>query len=205
MTPEDWQRCDDLRTMIRLLRGRVSGRKLRLFGCACARLFWDRLNREGSRRAVEVAERYADGLATPGELTAAGSAAAKVRTRWCRIADVARASAYADDFESALLTSVFAVRGEARDDLLAGLVRCVFGNPLRPSPAVRPEVLAYKGGAAHRLAEAIYAARRFEDLPVLADLLEEAGCADALLLAHFRGPGPHCLGCHALDAVLGKS
>jgi hypothetical protein len=47
--------------------------------------------------------------------------------------------------------------------------------------------------------------RRFEDLPVLADLLEEAGCTDAALLGHLRGPGPHILGCHALDAVLGKS
>jgi hypothetical protein len=47
--------------------------------------------------------------------------------------------------------------------------------------------------------------RRFEDLPVLADLLEEAGCTDAALLGHLRGPGPHVLGCHALDAVLGRT
>jgi hypothetical protein len=39
----------------------------------------------------------------------------------------------------------------------------------------------------------------------LADALEEAGCTDANLLGHLRGPGPHALGCHALDAVLGKS
>jgi hypothetical protein len=54
------------------------------------------------------------------------------------------------------------------------------------------------------LAEVIYDGRRFEDLPVLADLLEEAGLTDAALLGHLRGPGPHALGCHALDAVLGK-
>ena len=47
--------------------------------------------------------------------------------------------------------------------------------------------------------------RRFEDLPVLADLLEEAGCTDAALLGHLRGPGPHVLGCWALDAAVGKS
>jgi hypothetical protein len=41
-------------------------------------------------------------------------------------------------------------------------------------------------------------------LPVLADLLDEAGATDAALLAHLRGPGPHALGCHALDAVRGK-
>jgi hypothetical protein len=32
---------------------------------------------------------------------------------------------------------------------------------------------------------------------VLADALEEAGCADADLLRHLRGPGPHVRGCWA--------
>jgi hypothetical protein len=90
-------------------------------------------------------------------------------------------------------------RGNAR------LVLDVSGNPFRPPASLGAPILAYNGGAVKRLAEAIYAARRFEDLPVLADLLEEAGCTDAALLGHLRGPGPHVLGCHGLDAVLGKS
>jgi hypothetical protein len=65
-------------------------------------------------------------------------------------------------------------------------------------------VLTWNGGAARRLAEAIYEGRRFEDLPVLADLLEEAGVTDAALLGHLRGPGPHTRGCHVLDAPLGR-
>jgi hypothetical protein len=86
------------------------------------------------------------------------------------------------------------------------LIRDILGPlPSRPPAALDPAVLAYNGGAACRLAEAIYTARRFEDLPVLADRLEEAGCTDAALLGHLRGPGPHVLGCHGLDAVLGKS
>jgi hypothetical protein len=75
------------------------------------------------------------------------------------------------------------------------LLRDIFGPlPFRSPATVAPAVLAYHGGAARRLAESIYAARRFEDLPVLADLLEEAGCTDAALLGHLRGPGPHALG-----------
>jgi hypothetical protein len=36
------------------------------------------------------------------------------------------------------------------------------------------------------------------------DALEDAGVADAALLAHLRGPGPHVRGCFALDLLLGK-
>jgi hypothetical protein len=41
-------------------------------------------------------------------------------------------------------------------------------------------------------------------MPILADALEDAGCADAGILAHLRSLGPHVLGCWALDLVLGK-
>jgi hypothetical protein len=74
--------------------------------------------------------------------------------------------------------------------------------PLAPPT---PAVLGWHDGTARRLAESIYQSRRFEDLPVLADLLEEAGLTDTELLGHLRLPGPHCLGCWALDTVLGKS
>jgi hypothetical protein len=87
----------------------------------------------------------------------------------------------------------------------ASLVRELFGNPYRSSAVLDAAVLAYHGGTVLRLAKAIYADRRFGDLPVLADLLKEANCTDSNLLGHLRGPGPHALSCHALDAVLAKS
>jgi hypothetical protein len=40
-------------------------------------------------------------------------------------------------------------------------------------------------------------------LAVLADALEEAGCDNADLPVHLRGPGPHVRGCWALDLLLG--
>ncbi len=40
-------------------------------------------------------------------------------------------------------------------------------------------------------------------LGILADALEEAGCIDAALLDHLRGPGAHVRGCWGLDVVLG--
>ena len=83
----------------------------------------------------------------------------------------------------------------------ANRLRCVFGNPFRPTafdPTWRtPTVVAIAAGA--------YADRAFDRLPILADALEDAGCDAAELLAHLRGPGPHARGCWALDAVLGKT
>ena len=55
------------------------------------------------------------------------------------------------------------------------------------------------------LAEGIYADRAFDRLPLLADALEEAGCADAEILRHCRKPGEHVRGCWLLDLLLGKS
>jgi hypothetical protein len=55
----------------------------------------------------------------------------------------------------------------------------------------------------HRLARAIYDTRSFDDMPLLADALEQAGCTDPDLLAHCRQPVEHVRGCWALDLLLG--
>ena len=39
---------------------------------------------------------------------------------------------------------------------------------------------------------------------MLADALDDAGCSDAGVLAHCRGPGEHARGCWLLDGLLGK-
>jgi hypothetical protein len=80
------------------------------------------------------------------------------------------------------------------------LVREVFGNPFCPV-AVAPE---WRTEAVMAIARGAYTERAFDRLPFLADALEDAGCDAAEMLAHCRGPGPHVLGCWALDLVLGK-
>ena len=52
------------------------------------------------------------------------------------------------------------------------------------------------------MARALDEERRFQDMRILADALEEAGCDDVAVLAHCRGRGPHAHGCHVLNAVL---
>jgi hypothetical protein len=84
------------------------------------------------------------------------------------------------------------------------LLRCIVGNPFRPSQP-DPAWLVWKDGTITRLAQGIYTDRAFDRLPILADALEDAGCDNADILAHCRGPGPHVRGCWVLDLLLGKS
>jgi hypothetical protein len=85
----------------------------------------------------------------------------------------------------------------------ARLVREVFGNPFRPV-AIDPRWLAWGGGTVPRVTRAIYEGRRFQDLPVLADALEEAGCAEREVLDHCREADGHVAGCWLVDALLGR-
>jgi hypothetical protein len=85
----------------------------------------------------------------------------------------------------------------------ADLLRDLLGNPFRPVSA-DPAWLTWNGGTVRQLAEVIYEERRFVDLPILADALEEAGCTDEDILSHCRGPGEHVRGCWVLDLLLGK-
>src|SRR5262249_36420153 len=67
---------------------------------------------------------------------------------------------------------------------------------------VAPEWLEWNDGLVLNLVRTIQAERAFDRLPILADALEEAGCADPILLEHFRYPGPHRCGCWILDRWL---
>jgi hypothetical protein len=84
------------------------------------------------------------------------------------------------------------------------LVRCVFGNPFKSLPTIEAGWLSWNDATVPKLAQVLYDDRRFEDLPILADALEEAGCRDADILNHCRGPGPHVRGCWVVDLLLGK-
>ena len=60
MTEEEWLACADLSGLLRRLGRKDRSRKLRLFACACCRRAWGHAPHDTCRRAVEVAERYAD-------------------------------------------------------------------------------------------------------------------------------------------------
>jgi hypothetical protein len=83
----------------------------------------------------------------------------------------------------------------------ASFLRDIFGNPFRPVN-LNPFLLTPTVKA---LAQSIYTERSFEEMPILADCLEESGCNNKEILSHLRGAGRHTRGCWALDHLLGKS
>jgi hypothetical protein len=90
----------------------------------------------------------------------------------------------------------------------ASLLRCLIVNPFRPvtlSPTGLTPTVAALGDAAYW--ERLLPSGELDPvrMAALADALEEAGCTDADILGHMRGPGPHLRGCWALDLILGRS
>src|SRR5262249_18435688 len=116
----------------------------------------------------------------------------------------------ASDIEAAIwnapeATSLVVRNTGAEWQAQCALLRCIFGNPFHPRPAINPTILAWNDATIRRLAQAIYDERAFDRMQILADALEEAGCDIAEILSHLRGPGPHVRGCWVLDLLLGKT
>jgi hypothetical protein len=229
MTEAEWLVCDDLRLMLDFLRDKASERKLRLFAVGCCRRLWGLLINEQSRRAIEVAERLADGLASEMERRSAYRGAESIcfeATTAIRAYEktgqtvpipmtLAKAVARLPLGAAHLVPSGFATARDAVEAIIitsgadAGqqerfsqiaLLREIIGNPFRPASFNS----AWLAPQALAVARSIYEDGRWKDLPVVADSLEETGCTDNDILAHCHGPGPHVRGCWVLDLILGK-
>jgi hypothetical protein len=218
----------------RAARTKAGRRKLRLYACACCRLIWDMIPDDDSRRALEVNEQFADGLVDRAafqaiSVTSARAAQRRWQVAWntCRVAPghpstvrwrAARAvelacegSIIGAQVAGPIIAQDVSRRGASQEKRMqAVLVRDLYGNPFRPPPLDR-RLREWNGGVITGLAEEAYEARELPGgtldaarLAVLADALEDAGCADAALLGHLRGPGPHVRGCWAVDLLLGK-
>jgi hypothetical protein len=257
MTDEEWLSCKDLFLMLRFLQWKLSDRKLRLFAVACCRRHWDLFVEPHARRAVEVAEQFADGMATEKEREAAHAvseeafqATSALSTNWG--ASGAAAGSIAIDrpvteddtgpfgwtspkgaivlqtLRNLLValgssrTPRYTSRRELRANVstrrlkqsckqllrdfaeCATLLREICGYPFRPV-TVNPAWLSWHDGLLVSMAQQMYDARDFADMPILGDALEEAGCDNADILNHCRQPGEHVRGCWVVDLILGKS
>jgi hypothetical protein len=83
---------------------------------------------------------------------------------------------------------------------------------VQPVRSPHPAWLAWNVGAVRRLTEAAYEERELSSghlsparRALVADALEDAGCADAEILGHLRSARPHVRGCWPLDLLTGRS
>ena len=217
MDERKWMVASEVPGMLSFLGKKASVRKRRLFACACVRRIWSLLDDLRSRQAVEVAEGFADGkvdkeTAKSAQREAGAASRATPKGRWypADAAAICILQSIEDISTAARAATAASYAGVLLSDERAAqavLLRDFFGNPFR-LVALDP---AWQTPAVLGLAQATYDNRilpagtlKPDRLAVLADALEEAGCTDADILGHLRGPGPHVRGCFVIDALLDK-
>jgi hypothetical protein len=224
VTESEWLECTDPTPMLEFLRGKASDRKLRLFSVACCRRKWKFFGDDRCRKAVEIAELFADDENRVGDLDWAAQGTRLALNEWrpkqgsrgvlVHVSTAAHALAQSRNLHVVHIASqvlglpVDSVRARAAEALQqANLLRDAIGTPFRPiainSSWITPTVL--------NLARAAYDERIMPSgeldlarLAVLSDALEEAGCDNPDILNHLRSPGPHVRGCWVVDLLLGK-
>jgi len=191
-------------------------RPYRCFAVASVRLIWEHLTGP-QRHAVEASEFYLEGYYSNRQRADARAKIGLIPTDILGTADaVYWATAAPTDIRVSCHTAANYVRqvvtrsrgreaGAALDATYIAFLRDLFGNPFRPAHSVIPAWRRWNRGAVVRVAEDIAAKQAFEHLPILADALEEAGCTDAAILGHCRGPGPHVRGCWVVDLLRGQA
>jgi hypothetical protein len=173
-------------------------------------------------RAIEVAERHADGQATDEELRLAcwylehyemnsspefmACSFNPYQSFIAQLADIRMAQDRVEcartigkyewpqrmDIQDRWCSNVHGVLRDMADPWPVGLV------------TLDPAWLAWNSGTVFKMAKVIYDEHRFDEMPALGDALEDAGCEEKKVLNHCREPGEHWRGCWLIDLLLGK-
>lgn len=230
MTAGEWATCNDPRPMLDQIGHRATDRKLRLFLTACCRRIWPLLQDERCRRAVEVAERFADGHANREALEAAHEAALAARAAGAPGAPANATATYLEpargrlgyDRERPVMLDVHEgasraascwanaksqIEGSNWSELMRNERRfqCALLRDLfRPPSHLFAIQEAWRSSTVVALARQMDASNDFSALPILTEAIQDAGCENSDILSHCRGNGPHIRGCWVVDLLLGK-
>jgi hypothetical protein len=235
LSEPEWLTCSDPTRMLDfLVAGPASDRKLRLFACACCRRIWPLLPEAGCRDAVGLAERYADGRATPEVLAAAAEALVELCDHYhferlegtldatAFLAYTAASSTTSDDaprrvpgqLDRYIPARTWAPAGAAAVNYRGATpaaeaeeeaAQCDLLREIFGNP-FRPVVVApeWRSDTVRAIARGVDEEGAFDRLPILGDALQDAGCEDGQVLRHCRGPRPHTRGCWVVDLALAR-
>lgn len=190
---------------------RKQHRKALLTLCAICRTTWDHVIHPSNRRALEASEDFADGLITSAELDQYWSQTRfepVIYCEWvCNVAGeehrLANIDPSTDQHERELM--LFQEEHEQKTlihwrEQEVTLAMDVININFRDT-SMHDD---WRTTTATAIASQMYDSREFGAMPVLADALQDAGCENADILDHCRGPGPHVRGCWVVDLLLGK-
>jgi hypothetical protein len=234
MTEAEWQGCNEPGLMVRFVLRSAGHRhrKLRLFAVTCCQRL-SRYLKDPLPKVLDAAERYAEGQIKDRTAQSWYNKAAKAATACGApfmteaigrpeliVYQAVMATVQPRRYGAFLSVHEYVARacgdamGHRRDDslwqdardneaaLLSDLLRDIV-NPFWKG-TVAPFWLTWNNATVVRIVKAIYDERAFDRMPILADALEDAGCDNADILNHCRGPGPHVRGCWVVDLLLGK-
>lgn len=215
MTELQWLECSDPELMLETLRYRASDRKLRLLAIAWASRVDSWLSSQHIRDEIDLAMRFADGLATSDDMDLARM---NNRSRWNPVL-------YPTAFEAASLvlrdapllqcSSIFdqqAAFDAAWNEfsIAEANTQCCILRDLFPRPcsitgidATPPKWLS---GCIPNLSQQIYSEYVIdtEAMKLLAEAIEEADCTDNIIIDHCRSAQTHFRGCWVIDLLLAK-
>jgi hypothetical protein len=231
MTESEWLKSHDATAMLEHLwmQEELSNGKLWLFRVACCRRIAELTRIASIHNTIDLAEALAEGVGDEAglerfreEIPRGGIDAAQAASRQacgqllyanCDLAGLQWAlncAALAVGNDVGYRAGSLSNWGQPRDEAVQSerdthvlVMRDIFGNPFQAAD-IAQDWLHFNKGIVPSIARAVYDERRWEDMPVLADALEDAGCTDADILNHCRGPGPHVRGCWVVDLLLGK-
>lgn len=188
MTEAEWLVCTDPQPMLRhLLRdahepAMIDERKRDLLGCA----WWREIKPHGP---------FSEALVREIEESGVGRLANDSMADACWLLWECRKTAEQTHTDAAVALRLVG----------ASIIRDLVGSPWRRQATIRdritPTVLSLAHGAHDHPAHG--ATLDPVRLAILSDALEEAGCADEVILSHLRSPGPHWRGCWAVDLIMG--
>jgi hypothetical protein len=148
---------------------------------------------------VEVAERFADGAASDAELASVRDKSSMSSSWFLSVTEPMYFPLMWNNVAEVALRA--GAKWHRELEAICNLIRDIFGNPFRPA-ALNESWLTSDVVA---LAKGIYEERAFDRMPILADALQDAGCAVDEVLNHCRDAKQfHVRGCWVVDLLLGK-